>query len=266
MHRRITSVRLAGGSRPGPLRVQTSRSRPSRVNALAAANQMLQGKSNATKNRQVIGPGAAVIHYAADQKWCGYLRIAKFKVSRKSTREPARDEDVALLMANVEQQRTNKRGRKRDVQVAYKRLFLAIVYETGLRLSHLLSIEWRNIDLQAGRIHVRIPKSDELAAVPISEVVISMLANLPVKFGRLFPWHTSRGVYGWLNPLKDKLGVKYTPHMSRHRLATDADAAGIPDKRAALLWIWQDPRILHRYQHVRPDAIPGRDARRIIRR
>ncbi len=230
-----------------------------------AANRMHRGKSNATKNRQVIGPGAAVMHYAAGQKWCDYQRIAKFKVSRKSTREPAQDADMALLMANVEKQRTNKLGRKKDVQVAYKRLFLAMVYETGLRLSHLLSIEWRRIDLPARRIYVRITKSDELAAVPISEVVVSMLANLQVKYGRLFPWHTNTGVYGWLNPLKESLGITYTPHMSRHRLATDADAAGIPDKRAALLGMWQDPRSLHRYQHVRPDAIPGRDAGKLMK-
>lgn len=227
---------------------------------VAAANELKPGASDATKNRAVIGPGASVLHYAAAQKWCEYQRIEKFWVSRKASRDPARDDDVALLIANVETQRTNKRGRKRDVQVAYKRLFLAMVYETGLRIGHLLSVDWPNIDLEARRVRVRIGKSDEMASIEISPVIVAMLANLPVKMGRLFPWSTNRGVYGWLKPLTDKLGIRYTPHMSRHKLATDADAANIPDKRAALLGVWQDPRSLHRYQHVRPDAIPGRDA------
>jgi hypothetical protein len=77
---------------------------------------------------------------------------------------------------------------------------------------------------------------------------------------RVFPWATRRGVYAWLKPLVKKLDVTYTPHMSRHALATAAGAAKIPDKEAALLGVWQDPRSLRRYQHVRPDPIPGRTA------
>lgn len=71
---------------------------------------------------------------------------------------------------------------------------------------------------------------------------------------------TRRGVYAWLKPLTKRLGVTYTPHMSRHALATAADAAQIPDKRAPELGVWRDARSLHRYQHVRPQPIPGREA------
>lgn len=233
---------------------------------VAAANELLPGRTDSTKNRKVVGPVAAVLHYAAEQQWCEYKRLKKFWVSRKSSRRPARDEDLALLLANIEKQRTNKRGRKRDVNVAQKRLLLAMLYETGLRLGHLLSILWQDVDLQAGRVRVKIPKSDELASVPISPIVVAMLANMPTQLGRVFPWHTNRGVYGWLKPLADKLGVTYTPHMSRHRLATDAGDAQIPDKKAAELGVWKDPRSLHRYQHVRPDAIPGRDAGGLIKK
>jgi len=33
---------------------------------------------------------------------------------------------------------------------------------------------------------------------------------------------------------------------------------------AAKLGVWRDPRSLHRYQHVRPDAIPGRNASALL--
>lgn len=229
-----------------------------------AANAMMAGLADSTKNRKVIGPAAAVLHYAAEQGWCDYRRIKKFWVSSKSTREPASDDVVALLLANVEAVRTNKRGRKRDYQLEAKRLLLVMLYETGLRLGHLLSLEWRHVQLAAGQIVVRVPKSDETASVPVSEVVVAMLGSRFPKTGRVFPWSTNRGVYGWLKPLTERLGVTYTPHMSRHRLATDADAAQIPDKKAALLGVWKDPRSLHRYQHVRPDAIPGRTAATLL--
>ena len=38
-------------------------------------------------------------------------------------------------MANVEKVRANKRSRKKDLNVAQKRLLLAVLYETGLRIS-----------------------------------------------------------------------------------------------------------------------------------
>ena len=84
---------------------------------------------------------------------------------------------MALLIANVEKVRTNKRGRKKDLNVAQKRLLLAVLYETGLRISHLLRLAWSEVDLNAGRIVVRIPKSDETASVPISPAIVSMFSG-----------------------------------------------------------------------------------------
>ncbi len=139
-----------------------------------------------------------------------------------------------------------------------------MLYELGLRIMDTLRIEWANIDLTTARVRVRISKTDDWASLELSGALVAMLANLPSKRARLFPWSTTRGVYGWLKPLRDRLGVTYTPHMSRHALATAASDAGIPDKKAAELGVWRDARSLHRYQHVRPDAIPGRSAGSLI--
>lgn len=241
-----------------------------------AADALKPGRSDATKNRKVIVFGAAVLHNAAKNEWCDYKRVSKFWESRKSDREPARDQDLVLLVANVEAPpRKHKQGRKVDHNVAFKKILLMMLYELGLRLSHLLAVQTPHFDLQAGKLKVRIPKSDEWATLDLSPVLVADISNClqeaaaaPRKAlgrhvprqGRFFPWTTNRGVYAWLGPLCDRLGVTYTPHMSRHALATAADAAQIPDKRASQLGVWKDPRSLHRYQHVRPDAIPGRDA------
>lgn len=226
-----------------------------------AAKALCPWQKDTTRNRKVVGPAAAVLHYAAMQKWCGYQRIEKFKESRKSTREAATDETVRLLMANCESlPRAKARGRKKDHQVEYKRLLLAVLYELGLRIMDTLRIEWSAVDLIGARVKVRISKTDDWASLELSLSLVSMIANLPRKGGRLFPWSTTRGVYAWLKPLRERLGVTYTPHMSRHALATAASDANIPDKKAAELGAWRDPRSLHRYQHVKPDAIPGRNA------
>jgi integrase len=228
---------------------------------VAAADALKPGRSDATKNRKVIGVGAAVLHYASEQQWCDYRRFKKLWVSRKSPRQAATDETMALLMENAEAPpRSNKRGRTRDHQVAYKKLLIAMLYELGLRITDYLKIDWTRIDTQAGKVSVQIGKTDDWATLEVGPAIVTMLANLPKKEGRLFPWSTRRGVYAWLKPLRKRLGVTYTPHMSRHALATAADAAQIPDKRAAELGMWRDARSLHRYQHVRPTPIPGREA------
>jgi len=165
-----------------------------------------------------------------------------------------------LLMENAEAPpRANKLGRKSDYTVAYKKLLIAMLYELGLRITDYLKIDWERIDVQAGKASVQIGKTDHWATLEIGPTVIAMLANLPKKEGRLFPWETRRGAYAWLKPLTERLGVTYTPHTSRHALATAADAAQIPDKRAAELGVWRDARSLHRYQHARPQPIPGRE-------
>jgi integrase len=228
---------------------------------VAAADVLKPGRSDATKNRKVIGVGAAILHYASEQEWCDYRRFKKLWVSRKSPRQAAPEETMALLMENAEAPpRANKLGRKKDYHVAYKRILIAMLYELGLRITDYLKIDWERIDLQAGKVSVQIGKTDDWATLELGPAVVTMLANLPKKEGRLFPWSTRRGVYAWLKPLRERLGVTYTPHMSRHALATAADAAQIPDKRAAELGMWRDARSLHRYQHVRPTPIPGREA------
>lgn len=228
---------------------------------VAAADVLKPGRSDATKNRKVIGVGAAILHYASEQEWCDYRRFKKLWVSRKSPRQAATEETMALLMENAEAPpRANKLGRTRDHQVAYKRLLIAMLYELGLRITDYLKIDWTRIDLPAAKVSVQIGKTDDWATLEIGPAIVTALANLPKKEGRLFPWSTRRGVYAWLKPLTKRLGVTYTPHMSRHALATAADVAQIPDKRAAELGMWRDARSLHRYQHVRPTPIPGREA------
>lgn len=232
-----------------------------------AANVLKPGRANATKNRYVLGPGAAVLHYAAEQEWCDDRRFRKFKVSAKTNREPALPATMEKLFEHLEDppERLAPQWHGVDCNLPYKRILLALLYETGLRIGHMLGIEWGKVDLTAGRIGVKIPKSDELALVPISGVIVAELANVPEadKTGWLFPWRTTAGVYPWLKRVSKRAGVHYTPHQSRHALATAAQ--DIPDKKAAELGVWLDPRSLHRYQHVKPEAIPGRDAGFLVR-
>lgn len=240
------------------------------ANLVAAAHALLPGRKDTTKTRKVIKPAAAVLHYAAEQRWCEYQRFASFPESRISNRQPATVDTMAKLLEHLEDPAEEMAPQWQvtggDPHVAYKRLLIVMLYELGLRISDYLAIDWDDVDLQARRIRVKINKTDRIARLEISTVVVAELANLPRKTGPLFPWTTRSGVYAWLKRVRKRAKVHYTPHLSRHALATAAGDAGLPDKRAAELGAWADPRSLQRYQHLRPDAIPGRDAGAILAR
>lgn len=238
------------------------------ANLVAAAHALLPGRKDTTKTRKVIKPAAAVLHYAAEQKWCAYQRFKSFPESRISNREPATVDTMAQLLEHledpIEELAPQWKDSGVDPNLPYKRLLIVMLYELGLRISDYLAIDWDQVDLLARRVRVKIAKTDRIASLEISTVVVAELANLPRKTGPLFPWSTRNAVYAWLKRVRKRAGVHYTPHLSRHALATDAGDRGLPDKRAAELGAWADPRSLQRYQHLRPDAIPGRDAGAIL--
>ncbi|MGE0155318.1 MAG: tyrosine-type recombinase/integrase [Reyranellaceae bacterium] len=203
-----------------------------------------------TRNREVISPAAAVLHYAADQQWCQYRRLRRFKEPRRSTRRPVAAADMGRLIAATE---------------GHQRLFLMLAYETGLRLGSLLALRAADLDLSGGRLLVDVAKNGERVELRLSPSLVALLATTPrcpatARNPWLLPWRSASGVYRWLKPLRTKLKIHYTPHLSRHAMATDLLRAGVPDRLAAAAGAWRDERSLHRYQHVETADLPLRDS------
>jgi integrase len=222
---------------------------------IEACDALLPGRAGATKNRQIIGRAAAVLHYAHDQGWCGYRRFKLFKESKRSSRRPARDETMALLIANAEGQ---------------QRTLLGVLFETGLRISDTLRIRYRDLDLPANQLRVKIHKTDDVAILTLSPPLVAMLASDGAARKSdddfLFPWRSRWRVYDWLKPLRERLGVHYTPHLSRHALASWARRQRLPDDEAAKLGAWSDERSLRRYQHVEPEPLTDRSVADLLKR
>jgi len=211
---------------------------------VAAAHALKPRVSDATKNRAIITPGSAVLHYAEEQGWCPYRRHRRLKVSRRSPRRPATDDAMRLLLANTED---------------HKHLLLAWLYETGVRITDSLALNDADLNLSASRVRVASSKTDDHGEIGISPELVAMLANTPrCKGGRVFPWKDRHGVYRWLRKLTKRLGVTYTPHLSRHALATDLRALGWDMKAIAERGIWRDERSAARYTHHRSTDTPGR--------
>ena len=211
---------------------------------IAAAHVLCPKASNETKNRNVITPASAILHYAAEQRWCTYSRHRRLPTSRISKRKPAQSETMRLLLANTD---------------GHKLLLLAWLFETGQRISDSLRLTRDDIDLKAGIARAGSSKTDERGQIGLSPELVAMIASaahLPA--GRVFPWRDRHGVYRWLNPLCARLGVTYTPHQSRHAMATDLRALGYDMHAIAQRGLWRDARSAERYVHHRSTAAPER--------
>lgn len=211
---------------------------------VAAAHALKPNAQDATKNRAIITPASAVLHYASEQGWCSYSRHRRLKVSRRSSRRPATADTMRLLLANTS---------------GHRQLMLAWLYETGVRITDSVRLEDADLDLQACRVRIRAAKNDDHGDIGISPELVAMLANTPrCAGGKVFPWRDRHGVYRWLRKLTRRLGVVYTPHLSRHALATDLRALGWDMKAIAERGVWRDERSAGRYTHHRATDTPGR--------
>lgn len=216
---------------------------------IAAAHALKPRVSDATKNRAIITPGSAVLHYAEEQGWCAWRRHRRLKVSRRSPRRPASAETMrALLEATA--------ARRED---AHKHLLLAWLYETGMRISDSLRLLDADLDLPRNQVRAGSSKTDEIGTLTLSPELVALLATTPrCAGGRVFPWRDRHGVYRWLGRLAKALGVAYTPHLSRHALATDLRALGYDMRGIAERGLWRDERSAGRYTHHHAGETPGR--------
>lgn len=131
----------------------------------------------------------------------------------------------------------------------HKHLLLAWLYETGVRISDSLRLHDDDLTLPAARARIGSSKTDDHGEIGISPELVALLATTPrTRAGKVFPWRDHHGVYRWLRPLCAALCVSYTPHLSRHALATDLRALGLGhegDRRAGCLARRAIRRALH---------------------
>lgn len=213
---------------------------------ITAAHVLKPTVQDVTKNRAIITPASAVLHYAEEQGWCSYRRHRRLKTSRRSPRRPASEETMRKLL---------------DATVGdpHRHLLMAWLYETGVRITDTLRLHNDDLSLSAGRVRIGSSKTDDHGEIGISPELVALLATTArTRAGKVFPWRDRHGVYRWLRPLCLELGVKYTPHLSRHALATDLRALGWDMRAIAERGVWRDERSAGRYTHHRATDTPGR--------
>ncbi|MDD3181489.1 MAG: tyrosine-type recombinase/integrase [Alphaproteobacteria bacterium] len=185
-----------------------------------AAEILLPRAKPANMNRWIMRPAAAILHHAANNKWCEWQRIRLFKEPRPKTRATSPDVAKALI-----------KGAPKLVQ----KIFLLWLFKHGERVTDAANIEWARIDFEAKTYRHYERKNDKWRTAPLDDEVLALLlqhkkTSKDKKTGELprhvFPWRSRHSVYNWLIPLRDRVGVTFTPHMARHTVGTMLNAQG----------------------------------------
>lgn len=200
--KRIAKLKKRLGDRPVAAIVQ---------NDLVEAASVLCPKAKpSSKNRNVITPASSVLHYAAENGWCEWKRIKRFKEAAPVTRAVSRQDATKLIR--------KAKGKQK--------LLLTFLFVQGTRITDTLKLTWDDVDLKTQTVRVHVAKTDTYRVFPLAREAFLALANEAEKAGRLFPWRTRWGVYRALKTLLSETALKFTPHMARHSLGTWLNESG----------------------------------------
>lgn len=182
------------------------------------SNTLYPKGSPATKNRAVIRPTAAILHYASLNKWCSWLRVSAFKEPESKARYVMPEVESKLhigLRAKGTRWRVNKR------------LLLLWLFRQGDRISDVLRIRYEDCDFERMEVHRHISKSDTYVTLPLDETICRYLRRTGKKEGKIFMWHTHHGANRWMQNLSKRLNVTFTPHMARHTVGKRLNDSGV---------------------------------------
>jgi integrase len=215
-----------------------------------AARKILPNASDATRNRQVYTPIAAVMHHAAKRKLCAALILERPHIDKVEVRWLSIEEAERLIEAAAD----------------HLRPLLIFLFYTGARCGEALWLDWRNVDLSRGHVSFPKTKNDDARGVPLHPRVVAALANLPHRDGEVFRKPNGEP---YTRPRRDddksagarikkgfsaacrRAGIEdFTPHGCRHTWATWHYAANRDLGALMRLGGWKSERMVMRYAHV----------------
>lgn len=217
-----------------------------RHDIVAAADTLYPAGAASSKNRNVVTPASAVLHYAAEREWCAYRKIRRLEEIRPLPRAMT-VADAARLVAAA--------------KAPKQRLFLLWLFRHGTRLTQTLSVRPAQIDLRARTFDLLDTKTKQWLRLPLHDDVFALLANDPDvrrtadPGARLWPWTQRWQVYRWLRPLCAAAGVAFTPHRARHSMASWMVDAGVDIKAVMEAGGWRDVRSVAVYAGQRIERV-----------
>ena len=134
-----------------------------------------------------------------------------------------------------------------------QRVVIAVMYETGVRISELLNIRYGDVTPFEYGYKIRIPRSKSMPrTVLVVEYSYLLTAWLNQKSWkkdeRIFPY-SGDTVRLWLKKIGRKIGVNIYPHLLRHSRATHLYGR-LSEKEMMILFGWNKRDMLDIYAHL----------------
>lgn len=208
-------------------------------------------KSPATINRQVFTPVVAILNHAAGKGWCSKPWIKRPTPPDGRVRYATREEANRMIACAAE----------------HLRPLVIFLFSTGARLSEALYLDWRHVDLEAGRVSFHGTKNGTSRGVPLHPRVIEELGRLPHRGGAVFrrpdgePYAHRGGLGGgqvktaWATMIKRARITDFHPHDCRHTWATWHYAENRDVLGLMTLGGWSTQKMVERYTHVNQDQL-----------
>lgn len=144
---------------------------------------------------------------------------------------------------------------------------LLILFETGMRLSEALNLEWEQIKLDDKKIELWRTKNGEARCIPMTAKLHAVLAGAREMFvamgfpveGRLFHCSANRLQYVWAT-MKKLLKVSdpdFTIHAIRHTVASRLVKSGVDLYKVAKLLGHKTIKTTERYAHLDIEDLRG---------
>ena len=221
-----------------------------------AAHVLKPDAKPSTVNRQVYGPMAAVMHFAAKRKLCAYSKIERPKQPK----------------GRVRWLRPNEADQLIDACAPHFAPLVIFLFYTGARVSEAVYLDWADVDLTRRRVVFLDTKNGEDRGVPLHPRVFEALANLPHREGAVFRCLNSRPyvrrvdsggqIRTAFRAACRRAGItNFRPHDCRHTWATWLYSETRDLRLLMELGGWKSIAMVERYTHVNPDHLrPAIDA------
>ena len=144
----------------------------------------------------------------------------------------------------------------------YLKPLIILAIETGMRRGELVSILWKDVDLNARTVRVTKTKNGHPRTVPLTPTAVETLASLPRNDARVFPVTANAVRLAWERLRKRAEVTDLRLHDLRHEAVSRFFELGLSTPEVALISGHRDPRMLARYTHLRPEAIAAKLAER----
>lgn len=209
------------------------------------ANDLYPDAAPETKNRQALAVASAILHYAAENNMCPYIRVRKFKAKTPEARSLSHAQAQVII--------ARAQGKMK--------LLVTWLFYQGWRISDVLRLTWSDLDFKAETVRYHISKTDDYRTMPLHPRTIEAFKSEERGIGRVFPWGNKSNLYRDLGDPDDKrsfrgkLGFQFTPHMARHSFATWLANEGVSPLEIMEAGGWKDHKSVIRYVKLDPTRV-----------